>query len=193
MKRTGTLNAKTLAMDGVVLVTPTRFEDSRGYFEETFNRDSFADAVGDDVEFVQDNESLSRAPGTIRGLHYQLPPSAQGKLVRVTAGRALDVAVDLRTSSPTFGHHLSVELDHLGGEQLWIPPGLAHGFCTLEPDTIVSYKVTAFYDPEAERSLAWSDPELAIAWPVGPGPVVLSAKDAAALSLSAAKEQGCVF
>ncbi len=184
---------KDLAIDGIKLITPTRFEDRRGYFSETFNKRSFCEAVGLEVRFVQDNDSLSRSVGTVRGLHLQMGPEAQAKLVRVIAGRALDVAVDLRTDGPSFGHHVTVELDAVSGNQLWIPEGFAHGFCTLEPDTVVAYKVTTHYDPAADRSLNWLDPELAIDWPVDPTRAVLSDKDATALSLAELKEQGIVF
>lgn len=187
------LNAKPLDLDGVVLISPTRFEDGRGYFEETFNRRQFADAVGVDVEFVQDNESLSKAVGTVRGLHFQTPPAAQGKLIRVLSGRVLDVVVDIRLSSSTYGEHLAVELCPDRGEQLWIPEGMAHGFCTLEPNTVLSYKVTNFYDPEHDHSLSWDDPALGIEWPVDGDRVVMSDKDAAAPCLMQLKQAGHVF
>lgn len=187
------LNSKPLAIDGVALISPTRFEDERGYFVETFNAAAFADAIGRRVDFVQDNESLSRRFGTVRGLHFQAGAAAQGKLVRVTAGRVLDVVVDLRRSSATYGQHVAVELDAGQGRQLWVPEGLAHGFCTLEPDTVLGYKVTAPYAPEADRSLSWRDPALAIDWPIEAGQAVVSAKDAAAPDLAQLEEHGDVF
>ncbi len=187
------LNAKPLDLEGVVLISPTRFEDERGYFAETFNLRDFNDAVGIDVEFVQDNESRSTTPGTVRGLHFQMPPAAQAKLVRVLAGKVLDVVVDIRAGSATFGQHIAIELCPARGQQLWIPEGMAHGFCTLEPDTVLSYKVTDFYDPASDRSLSWNDPALAIEWPVAPDKAVLSMKDAAAPRLSQLKRVGHVF
>jgi dTDP-4-dehydrorhamnose 3,5-epimerase len=187
------LNAKPLDLAGVTLISPTRFEDARGYFEETFNARDFADAIGHDVEFVQDNTSRSTAIGTVRGLHFQLAPGAQGKLVRVLSGRVADVVVDVRASSTTFGKHLMLELCAERGQQLWIPEGMAHGFCTLEPNTVLSYKVTGFYDPAAERCLSWSDPALDIDWPVDPDRAALSEKDAAAPLLSELRREGHVF
>jgi len=187
------LNAKSLAIDGVIRISPTRFEDDRGYFSETFNGRDFQEAVGLDVEFVQDNESLSMNPGTVRGLHFQLPDAAQGKLVRVLSGRVLDVVVDLRRRSPSYGRHLAVELCSTIGDQLWVPAGLAHGFCTLEAETTVAYKVTDFYDREADRGLAWSDPALGIGWPVEPSRAILSDKDAKASTLAELEEVGDVF
>lgn len=187
------LNAKPLSIDGVVLISPTRFEDGRGYFEETFNLRDFTDAIGIEVEFVQDNESRTKQKGTIRGLHYQVPPAAQGKLVRVLSGKVLDVVVDIRLSSPTYGQHLTVELCPERGQQLWIPEGMAHGFCTLESDTVLNYKVTNFYDPTADRTLTWDDPAIGIEWPVGRDDVILSDKDAEALCLIQLKQAGDVF
>ena len=170
-------------MQGVKLIELVPHADDRGSFTETFNRAKMA-ALGIDVEFVQDNESVSVHRGTIRGLHLQLPPHAQGKLVRVLRGSITDVAVDLRPASPTYRRSCRVDLrgdDHLA---FWIPPGFGHGFCTLEADTVVAYKVTSLYAPDADRSLRWNDPDLAIAWPVGPGDAVLSDKDANAPLLS---------
>ena len=149
-----------------------------GYFAETYVRCDFA-AAGIPHEFVQDNESLSHAPGTVRGLHFQIPPFAQAKLVRVLTGRIFDACVDLRRSSPRYGRHATVELAAESGDQLFVPAGFAHGFCTLEPDTTVLYKVDAVYSAEHERGVAWSDPALAIPWPVGADAAILSAKDAA--------------
>ena len=165
-----------LAIEDVILVEPKRFGDHRGFFSETFHVSRFAEA-GIEGPFVQDNHSLSAEVGTLRGLHFQIAPSPQGKLVRCTAGRILDVAVDIRTGSPTFGQHVSAELSADNGHQLWVPAGFAHGFITLEPDTEVQYKVTGYYDPNADKGLAWDDPALGIDWPLPPSGAVLSAKD----------------
>lgn len=167
-----------LDMPEVVLITPKRFGDNRGYFSETFRKDRFSEEVGS-FEFVQDNQSLSAEVGTVRGLHFQLNPRAQGKLVRCIVGAILDVAVDIRAGSPTFGRHVKAELTAENGCQLWIPSGFAHGFCTLEPNSILSYKVTDYYSAEHDRGLLWNDPDLAIEWPVEPEKAVLSTKDLA--------------
>jgi dTDP-4-dehydrorhamnose 3,5-epimerase len=172
-----------LTIPGVRLVVPDRFGDGRGYFSETYNRQVFAaSGIGD--EFVQDNHSLSAPVGTVRGLHYQLPPFAQAKLVRVVRGAVQDVAVDLRRDSPTFGAHVAATLSAANGHQLYVPLGFAHGFCTLEPDTEVVYKVTAYYSREHDRGIRWDDPALDIAWPVQPAAAVLSAKDLTLPSLA---------
>jgi dTDP-4-dehydrorhamnose 3,5-epimerase len=166
-----------LAIPGLVLIKPKKFGDARGYFMETFRQSLFEEEVGD-FTFVQDNQSLSADVGTVRGLHFQLAPRAQGKLVRCIAGSILDVAVDIRTGSPTYGQFVSAELTSENGHQLWVPPGFAHGFCTLAPSTEVSYKVTDYYSPEHDRGLLWNDPVLAIDWPVDVNKAVLSVKDA---------------
>ncbi|MFN3867590.1 MAG: dTDP-4-dehydrorhamnose 3,5-epimerase [Hyphomicrobiaceae bacterium] len=160
----------------VRIVTPKIFRDARGFFSETFNAQALAEAgiVG---TFVQDNQSLSVQPGVIRGLHFQIAPRAQDKLIRVTRGAILDVAVDIRKGSPSYGRHVAVELSADNWRQLWVPKGFAHGFCTLQPDTEVIYKVTDFYAPECDRGIAWDDPALAIAWPVPAGGAILSDKD----------------
>lgn len=160
----------------VRIVKPRRFGDHRGFFSETFNAKAFVEA-GLPTEFVQDNHSLSGAKGTIRGLHFQLPPFAQDKLVRVVKGSVLDVAVDLRRNSPTFGHSVAVVVSADEWNQVFIPVGFAHGFCTLEDNTEVLYKVTGFYSAEHERGLLWSDPDLGIDWPISGDGVVLSEKD----------------
>ena len=170
-------------MPGVQLIQTQVFGDDRGSFTETFNRAKMA-ALGIDHEFLQDNESVSVQTGTVRGLHLQLAPHEQGKLVRVLHGSIFDVAVDLRATSSTYRQHCSVTLDASSGQVFWIPPGFGHGFCTLEPDTVVAYKVTSLYAPEADRSVRWDDPDLAIDWPVAANEVVLSAKDAAAPALA---------
>ncbi|MBF0336155.1 MAG: dTDP-4-dehydrorhamnose 3,5-epimerase [Alphaproteobacteria bacterium] len=165
------------ALDGLRPLEPRRFGDDRGFFAESYNARDFAARTGLSPVFVQDNMSLSARPGTVRGLHFQTAPFAQAKLVSVMRGAILDVAVDLRAGSPTFGRHAVFELSAANGRQLFVPAGFAHGFCTLEPDTLVFYKVTAFYSAEHDRGLAWDDPTLGIAWPVGPADAVLSDKD----------------
>ena len=172
----GNFTAERFAVPGPVLVTPRRFGDHRGFFLETWSaRDFAALGIGDD--FVQDNHSLSALPGTVRGLHFQLPPHPQAKLVRVLRGAILDVAVDIRRSSPAFGRHVAVELTAENARQLYVPAGFAHGFCTLVPDTEVAYKVTDFYAPDCDRGIAWDDPDLDLPWPFGPDDVQLSDKD----------------
>jgi dTDP-4-dehydrorhamnose 3,5-epimerase len=172
----GNFLALGLGMPGPVLVEARRFGDHRGFFLETYSARDFA-ALGILDGFVQDNHSLSARPGTVRGLHFQLPPRAQAKLVRVLRGSILDVAVDLRRSSPGFGRHVAVELSAANARQLYIPAGFAHGFCTLEPDTEVAYKVSEVYAPDLDRSLAWDDPDLALPWPFEAEAVQLSDKD----------------
>lgn len=160
---------------GLLLVEPRKFADHRGFFAETFRESSLAEA-GFTRRFVQDNHSLSVATGTLRGLHFQKPPHAQDKLIRVLRGRILDVAVDIRENSPTFGRHAAVELSAENGRQLLVPIGFAHGFVTLEPDTEVYYKVTSYYAPESDSGILWNDPALGIDWGQTTDPV-LSAKD----------------
>jgi dTDP-4-dehydrorhamnose 3,5-epimerase len=170
------MNVEKLAIPEVILLTPPRFGDSRGFFSETFHVRRFAEA-GVEAPFVQDNHSLSARKGTIRGLHCQISPSVQGKLVRCLRGAIWDVAVDLRHGSPTFGRHVAAVLSAQNWSQLWVPGGFLHGFCTLEPDTEVLYKVTADYDRAAERGVVWNDSTLALPWPVAAGEAVLSDKD----------------
>jgi dTDP-4-dehydrorhamnose 3,5-epimerase len=160
----------------VLLITPQKFGDNRGFFSETWSAPKLA-AQGFSENFVQDNHSLSARPGTIRGLHCQVAPSVQGKLVRVIRGAIWDVAVDIRKGSPTYGQYVGVELSAENWRQLWIPGGFLHGFCTLTEDTEVIYKVTADYDRGAERGVIWNDPTLALPWPVEPGREILSDKD----------------
>ena len=163
-------------LHGLCVITPKKFGDSRGHFAETFRQTLFDQHVGG-FTFVQDNESLSLQAGTVRGLHFQLDPMAQGKLVRCVAGALLDVAVDIRKGSPTFGHHFAIELSAENGKQLWVPPGFAHGFCTLVAGTVISYKVTQYYSAEHDRGLLWNDPALGIRWPVSEQDAMLSDKD----------------
>jgi len=170
------MNVMSLDFPDVLVLKTRAFADERGFFSETYNKKAFAEA-GIDLEFVQDNHSYSKAAGTIRGLHYQLPPFAQAKLVRVVRGAVFDVAVDIRRASPTFGKWVSARLSAEERNQILIPAGYAHGFCTLEPDTEVLYKVTAFYAPQHEFGIRWDDPELGIAWPLDGAEAVLSAKD----------------
>lgn len=167
----------------VVRLQPRRFQDDRGFFTESWNRKRMAEA-GLDYEFVQDNHSYSAESGTVRGLHYQSPPMAQAKLVRVARGAILDVAVDVRKGSPTFGKWVSETLSAENGLQLLVPEGFLHGFITLEPDTDVLYKVNAFYAPECDGAVRFDDPDLAIEWGVEPASVTLSTKDAAAPAFS---------
>jgi dTDP-4-dehydrorhamnose 3,5-epimerase len=162
--------------DAVKVLRAKRRGDARGFFAETYSARDFA-VLGIACDFVQDNHSLSRKAGVIRGLHFQLPPFAQAKLLRVVRGSVLDAVVDIRRSSPSFGRHITVTLSAENGLQLFVPHGFAHGFCTLEPDTEVLYKVDAYYAPEHERGLAWDDPALAIPWPVAAGAAEVSEKD----------------
>lgn len=170
------LNVEDTAIPAVKIITPKKFGDHRGFFSETWSRNAFAEA-GLDLDFVQDNQSLSAPAGTLRGLHFQSPPFAQDKLVRVTRGRILDVAVDIRASSPSFGKHVAVELSAENWKQFLVPIGFAHGFVTLEPDTEVLYKVTAPYAPENDHGLAFDDPALGIDWRLPLSGLTLSDKD----------------
>lgn len=162
----------------VVLIEPKVFGDSRGFFYESFNQQAFQEATGVECDFVQDNHSRS-SQGVLRGLHYQLPPRAQGKLVRVVRGAVFDVAVDIRKGSPTFGQWVGALLTEDNHRQLWVPPGLAHGFLVLSESADFLYKTTDYYSPEHERCIRWDDPELAIAWPSVEAAIQLSAKDQA--------------
>ena len=168
----------------VLLLTPRRFEDARGWFVETYHREKWRRAGVED-DFAQDNHSLSRPVGTIRGLHFQAPPHAQAKLIRCVSGRILDVAVDIRRGSPSYGAWRAAELSAENGHQLYIPAGFAHGFVTLEADSEVAYKAPALYAPDAEGGLLWSDPALAIDWPLPASGAIVSEKDAVLPTLAA--------
>ena len=170
------LTVTPTAIDAVKVIVPKVFPDARGAFCETFNHRRFVEH-GLSFDFVQDNQSWSVEPGTIRGLHFQSHPAAQDKLVRVLRGRILDVAVDLRRSSPSYGRWVAEELSADNGKQLLAPVDFAHGFCTLEPDTCVAYKVTNYFSPANDLGVAWDDLDLGIDWPVAPDRVVLSGKD----------------
>lgn len=172
------MDVRTFEVEGPLEIIPRKIEDSRGYFSEIFRRDTFADHAPR-VEFVQDNQSLSVKTGTIRGIHFQSHPAAQGKLVRCLAGRLLDVAVDLRADSPTYGRWISVVLSPERNNQLWVPVGFGHAFCTLEPNSVISYRVTSYYSPENDKGVAWDDPEIGVHWPDVADPESLSAKDRA--------------
>ena len=175
------MEVEALEIPEVKRVTPARFGDARGYFSETYNAKAFGKA-GIDCTFVQDNESLSAQKGTLRGLHYQAPPFAQAKLVRVLKGAILDVAVDARKGSPSFGKWVSAELSAENGAQLFVPAGFLHGFLTLEPDTYVAYKVDNYYDKASDGAVKWDDPDLAIDWGENVSNVTTSDKDASAQS-----------
>ena len=170
------IEVRELELAGVYEITPQRFGDDRGFFSETYSATGLA-AAGIDMTFVQDNHSLSRKAGVLRGLHYQLPPFAQDKLVRVICGAILDVAVDIRKSSPTFGRWLALEVSAKRWNQILVPKGFAHGFVTLIPDTEVIYKVTERYAPECDRSIRFDDPAIGIDWRVSAADVTLSDKD----------------
>ena len=172
-----------LSIPEVILFKPKIFKDERGFFFESFKSPLFKEATGCDLDFLQDNHSKS-VRGVLRGLHYQMPPFAQGKLVRVTHGEVYDVAVDIRKSSPTFGKYVGAKLSDQNHHQLWVPPGLAHGFLVLSDSADFLYKTTDYYAPEFERCIAWDDPALAIDWPLKGLQPELSAKDRAGVSLA---------
>ena len=175
------MQATPLAIPEVVLFTPKVFGDERGFFYESFNARAFKEATGLEPEFVQDNHSRS-VKGVLRGLHYQLDPHAQGKLVRVVQGEVFDVAVDIRRSSPTFGQWVGAVLSAQNNNQLWIPPGFAHGFITLSDTAEFLYKTTDFYSTQSERCIAWNDPDIGIEWPLDCTPQ-LSGKDQLGVAL----------
>lgn len=161
----------------VKILVPRRFGDARGWFTESYNQRRLAEAAGIHDVFVQDNLAFSEKPGTLRGLHFQTPPHAQVKLIGAVAGALFDVAVDVRQGSPTYGRHVAVRLTAEEGNQLYVPAGFAHGYCTLEPNTVASYKVTDFYAPECDGGIRWNDPALGIDWPVTDETAILSPKD----------------
>lgn len=171
------------ALPGVIEVRPRRFGDERGFLSETFNAERYR-AGGVNAAFIQDNISHSRQRGTVRGLHFQIAPHGQAKLVSCLAGRILDVAVDIRPGSPTLGHFVAIELDSELGNQLFVPDGYAHGFCTLGDNCLVTYKLSSAYAPDAERAVAFDDPALGINWPVTRSSAHLSDRDAKARTLS---------
>lgn len=171
-------DVKRLAIEDVLLLAPRRFADARGYFVETYNRRSFEE-IGITTEFVQDNEALSAHAGTLRGLHFQLAPDPQAKLVRVVSGSIFDVVVDLRERSASFGKWVGTRLDATDGSSLFVPAGFAHSYMTLEPNTLVAYKVDGFYNKAAEGGIRWDDPDLAIDWPIARDHIIVSEKDAA--------------
>lgn len=174
------------AIPDVLILEPKVFGDERGFFMESFNQRVFDEAVGRHVEFVQDNHSRS-TKGVLRGLHYQLPPHVQGKLVRVVQGRVFDVAVDVRRGSPTLGEWVGVELSDVNHRQMWLPAGMAHGFLVLSDSADFIYKTTDFYAPASERCIRWNDPRLGIRWPVGSEATTVSIKDAASPSFEGAE------
>ncbi len=176
------MKVETFQIEGPLLIHAEAFADGRGSFRETWNRRGFLDH-GIDLDFVQDNLSCSRLPGTVRGLHFQAPPHAQAKLVRVSRGRILDVAVDFRRGSPSFGKWIGVELSAADGCQLLVPAGFLHGFVTREPDTEVVYKCSAYYAPASEGSVRFDDPDIDIDWDISPAQAILSEKDAGAPTL----------
>lgn len=167
---------RTFKLGGPVEIVPSKIEDERGYFSEVFRAADFAEQAGT-VEFVQDNQSLSVRAGTIRGVHFQSLPAAQGKLVRCLAGKVFDVAVDLRGDSPDYGRWIGTTLTPEMNNQLWIPAGFGHAFCTLEANSVISYRVTNYYSPGNDKGVAWDDPDIAIDWPEIALPETLSAKD----------------
>ncbi|MBA3666263.1 MAG: dTDP-4-dehydrorhamnose 3,5-epimerase [Sphingomonas sp.] len=173
------VDVRPLDLPGLVELRPRRFSDDRGFFSETWNQASWQDA-GINVDFVQDNYSLSSERGVLRGLHYQAPPAAQDKLVRVSRGAVFDVAVDIRHGSPTFGRWTGLILSAAEWNQLFVPKGFAHGFVTIEPGSEVQYKVSAAYSPEYDRAIRFDDPIIAVEWPIEAGALLLSDKDSAA-------------
>ena len=174
---------RTFEIEGPLEVVPRKIEDDRGYFSEIFRLGEFTKRAGP-VEFVQDNQSLSVRTGTVRGIHFQSLPAGQGKLVRCLSGSVLDVAVDLRRDSPTYGRWISAKLTPEQNNQLWIPVGFGHAFCTLEPNSVISYRVTGYYSPEHDKGVAWDDADIDIDWPELADPSTLSVKDRTQPSLA---------
>lgn len=180
------LCVETTEIDGVRILSPSIHQDNRGYFTEIYNKKTFS-SCGIDIDFIQDNQSYSKSRGVIRGIHFQTPPFAQDKLVRVVKGSIFDVAVDLRAGSPTYGKHVSVTLRAGDGRQLLVPIGFGHAFCTLEADTEVIYKVSNYYAPQHDDGIRWDDPSLAIEWPIAAHEALLSPKDRALPTLTGRK------
>jgi dTDP-4-dehydrorhamnose 3,5-epimerase len=170
------MDFRTFAIEGPLEIVPRKIEDSRGYFSEIFRMAAFEERAGS-VDFVQDNQSLSLHQGTVRGIHFQSHPKAQGKLVRCLSGSLLDVAVDLRRDSATYGRWISAVLTAEDNNQLWIPVGFGHAFCTLEPNSVIGYRVSDYYSPENDRGVAWNDPQIAVDWPTLADQATLSVKD----------------
>jgi dTDP-4-dehydrorhamnose 3,5-epimerase len=179
----GNFSSERLSIPDVIVIRVRKFGDSRGHFLETFRKSDFAE-MGIECDFLQDNQAYSAQSGTIRGLHFQAPPDAQAKLVRVLHGAVYDAAVDLRRGSPTYGKWCGARLSADGGEQIFVPRGFAHGYCTLEPDTVVAYKVDGYYAPKSEAGLMWNDPAIGVDWSVPAQSVLVSEKDAKLPSLS---------
>ena len=171
------------AIEGVVIIEPTIYGDERGYFFESYNEERFLQDVGITTRFVQDNESRSKR-GVVRGFHFQRPPHAQAKLVRVVKGKVVDVAVDIRTGSPTYGKYVAVELSEHNHRQLFLPHGMAHGFMVLSDEAIFQYKCDEYYHPESEDGVAWNDPQIGIEWPLTESEIILSPKDTNRISQS---------
>ena len=171
------MKIEALDIPAVKLITPQKYEDKRGFFMETFSDTKFNQTLDEKAHFVQDNHSFSFKKGTVRGLHFQVPPYAQGKLVRCIRGSIIDVAVDARQNSPTYGSHISAKLSAKNAQQLWVPIGFLHGFVTLEPDTEVVYKVTNYYSKECDGNVLWNDPDLGIDWGLDERAAILSEKD----------------
>lgn len=170
------MRIEELSIPAVRILTPKKHGDHRGFFSEVYNKKALA-AAGIEIDFVQDNHSLSAEKGVVRGLHFQVPPFAQDKLVRVVRGSVFDVAVDLRRGSPTYGQHAGAVLSAEAWNQILVPIGFAHGFMTLEPDTEVIYKVSNYYAPDHDKGLLWNDPDVGVAWPIPEGDAILSDKD----------------
>lgn len=177
------IEVRPTALPGILELIPARHTDARGFFSEIWSRRTLSEA-GIDLDFVQDNHSLSAKVGTLRGLHYQVPPRAQAKLVRVTRGSIFDVAVDIRQGSPTFGKWIGIEVSAEKWNQVFVPIGFAHGFVTLEPDTEVLYKVSNYYSPDHDRSIRYDDPRIGVSWPMAFAPFTISARDEAAAMLA---------
>lgn len=174
---------RTFEIEGPFEIVPKKIEDDRGFFSETFKLAPFIERAGP-LEFVQDNQSLSVRKGTIRGIHFQSHPAAQGKLVRCLAGSLLDIAVDLRADSPTYGRWIGVTLTPGLNNQLWVPVGFGHAFCTLEPNSVISYRVSSYYSPENDKGVAWDDPDIGVSWPEFADSDTLSGKDRTQPSLA---------